>query len=296
MNAIDDGIIEMLSEGLDYAERDGKALVVANDGEHFSAGANIFLIAMLAQQKAFDKIEEVVGLFQKANIRFKYAKVPVVSAPFNYTFGGGAEIVLASSGVCAHAELYIGLVEVGVGLIPGGGGNSQFLVRARELVESKQINPGPMPTVQKAFETIGFAKVATSAQQAVNFGFLRPTDKYIMDRSRVLGEAKKMALELAEDYQPPEVPTFNLPGTHGRLALEYGIDGFVRNGVISEHDKKIGYKLARVLTGGDVHPTDTVTEQQLLDLEREAFVSLTGEQKTLDRIQHMLMKGKPLRN
>ncbi len=296
MNAIDEDIGQMMLRGVEEAERNGRALVIHNEGEHFSAGANIFMVLMLAQQKAFDKLEQIVKDFQDANMRLKYAKVPVVAAPFNYTFGGGAEISMACDRICAHAELYIGLVEVGVGLIPAGGGCSQFLIRAKELVEARRVNPGPMPIVQHAFETIAFAKVATSAEEGRRMGFLRKQDRYIMDRARVLGEAKKLALELAEGYTPPERPVYYLPGEGGRLAIEYVIDDFVRRGTISEHDKKIGYHLARVLTGGDTHPTEPVTEQEILDLEREAFVSLCGEPKTQERIQHMLMTGKPLRN
>lgn len=297
MNSIDDGIIEMLHAGVDETENNGKALVLHNEGEHFSAGANIFLVAMLAQQKAFNKLEDVVGMFQGINMRLKYASVPVVSAPFNYTFGGGCEISMSSDAICGHAELYIGLVEVGVGLVPAGAGCSQFLLRAKKLMESTRVNPGPLPISQYAFETIAFAKVATSAEEGRRIGYvIREADRYIMDRAKVLGEAKKQALEMSEGYQPPEKPIYHLPGTGGRMALQYGVDQFVAKGTISEHDAKIGYWLARVLTGGDVHPTDPVTEQELLDLEKEAFVSLCGEEKTLARIQHMLTKGKPLRN
>jgi 3-hydroxyacyl-CoA dehydrogenase len=297
MNSIDDGIIEMLHEGVDEAENNGKALVIHNEGEHFSAGANIFMVAMLAQQKAFDKVEEVVSMFQGVNMRLKYSSIPVVAAPFNYTFGGGCELSMSSDAICGHAELYIGLVEVGVGLIPAGAGCSQFLLRAKSLMEAKRVNPGPLPIAQHAFETIAFAKVATSAEEGRRVGFLgRKQDRYIMDRAKVLGEAKKQALELAEGYVPPEKPIYHLPGLGGRYAIEYVVNQFVDKGAISEHDAKIGKWLAKILTGGDVHPTDPVTEQHLLDLEREAFLSLCGEEKTLARIQHMLTKGKPLRN
>ncbi len=296
MNAIDEDIGQMLLRGVEEAEKNGRALVLHNEGEHFSAGANIFMVLMLAQQKAFDKLEKIVKDFQDANMRLKYANVPVVSAPFNYTFGGGCEMSMACDRIVGHAELYIGLVEVGVGLIPAGGGCAQFLVRAKDLMERKRVNPGPMPIVQHAFETIAFAKVATSAEEARKTGFLRRQDRYVMDRAKVLGEAKKAALDMVDGYQAPERPTYRLPGEGGRLAIEYVADDFMRKGMISEHDRKIAYKLARVLTGGDTHPSETVTEQHILDLEREAFVSLCGEQKTLDRIQHMLLKGKPLRN
>jgi 3-hydroxyacyl-CoA dehydrogenase len=297
MNSIDDQIIDMLDTGVEHAEQHGKALVIHNEGDHFSAGANIFLIAMLAQQKAFDKIGEVVEMFQGINMRLKYAAVPVVAAPFNYTFGGGCEISMAADAICGHAELYIGLVEVGVGLVPAGAGCSQFLLRAKKVMEAKRVNPGPLPISQHAFETIAFAKVATSAEEGRRIGYVaREQDRYVMDRAKVLGEAKKQALKMSEGYEPPSRPTYRLPGTSGRLALEYGIDQFVVKGAISEHDKKIGYHLARILSGGEVHPTDTVTEQDLLELEKEAFLSLCGEEKTLARIQHMLQKGKPLRN
>ncbi len=297
MNSIDGDIIGMLHEGVDAAEKGGKALVIHNEGEHFSAGANIFMVAMLAQQKAFDKVEEVVRMFQGVNMRLKYSSVPVVAAPFNYTFGGGCEISMAADAICGHGELYIGLVEVGVGLIPAGAGCSQFLLRAKALMDSKKVNPGPLPVSQHAFETIAFAKVATSAEEAKRIGFLgRKQDRYVMDRAKVLGEAKKQALEMAEGYVVPEKPVLNLPGTGGKLAIEYVVDQFVLKGAISEHDAKIGKWLARILTGGDVHPTDLVTEQQILELELEAFMSLCGEEKTLARIQHMLTKGKPLRN
>jgi len=301
MNAVDEDIGEMLIKGAEYAEKNGRGLVLHNEGDHFSAGANIFMVAMLAQQKAWDKLDAVVKGFQDANMRLKYATVPVVAAPFNYTFGGGAEMSMASDAICGHAELYIGLVEVGVGLIPAGSGCSQFLLRAKDVVAAQalrvnRINPGLLPIAQHAFETIAFAKVATSAEEAKKIGYLRKTDRYVMDRAQVLGEAKKMVLGMADGYRAPERPIYHLAGEGGRLAIEYAVDQFVLKGTISEHDAKIACHLARVLTGGDAHSTEPVTEQQILDLEREAFMSLCGEQKTMDRIQYMLTKGKPLRN
>ena len=209
--------------------------------------------------------------------------------------GGGMEMIGCCDLRVASAESYIGLVEVGVGLIPGAGGNLRILANLSKKIKTGIT--GTLPLVQKAFETIGFAKVATSAKEAKKFSYLRKNDKIILNRARLLHEAKNEAINMYNNYKAPELRKFKLPGASGRLVVETSIKGFVKSKKISEHDALIGRKLAYVLTGGkNGGPFSPVDEQYLLDIEREAFISLCGEPKTIERIEHMLKKGKPLRN
>jgi 3-hydroxyacyl-CoA dehydrogenase len=288
MNAIGGDTMEMLHAGVKEASKNFAALVVGNDAPNFSAGANLMLLLLEAQEGNWDEIDLMVRAFQKTTMALKYADVPVVVCPAGLTLGGGCEIALHGARVQAAAESYIGLVEVGVGLIPAGGGTKEMLARAASTDEA----------VQGVFETIGFAKVSTSGPDAKRYGYLRDADGITMNRDRLIGDAKSLALSLAAPgYQPPQ-PREAIPvGGEGMLAiLKLGVHLAWRAGRISDHDKLIGGKLAWILAGGDLPRPGTLSEQQLLDLEREAFLSLCGERKTQERIAHTLKTGKPLRN
>jgi 3-hydroxyacyl-CoA dehydrogenase len=294
MNAIGADTIQMLQAGAKEAATNFAALVVGNDAVNFSAGANLMLLLLEAQEGNWDEVDLMVRAFQGATMALKYADVPVVVAPAGLTLGGGCEIALHADRVRAAAETYMGLVEVGVGLIPAGGGTKEMLTRAMEAIPA---GADPMPAVQRVFETIGFAKVSTSAPDALRLGYLREADSVSMNRERLLEDAKTLALERMPDYVRQQPRAATRVGGAGVLAtLKLGIHLALRGGRISEHDALIGRKLAWILAGGNVpHPT-TLTEQQLLDLEREAFLSLCGERKTQERIAHTLKTGKPLRN
>jgi 3-hydroxyacyl-CoA dehydrogenase len=296
MNAIGGDTVQMLQLGVREASQNFAALVVGNDGPNFSAGANLMLMLLEAQEENWDDIDMGIRAYQQAFTSLRYADVPVVVAPAGLALGGGCEIVLHGNRVQAAAESYIGLVEVGVGLIPAAGGTKEMVARAME-----QMPPGTtdyLPYVQRAFETIAFAKVSTSGPDAQRIGYLAATDAFTMNRERLLSEAKARALQRVRDgYQPPpcrrEIPV----GGDAVLApLKLGVHLAWRAGRISDHDALIGRKLATVMAGGNLpHPTK-VSEQVLLDLEREAFLSLLGERRTQERIQHTLKTGKPLRN
>ena len=238
-------------------------------------------------------IEQKLSEGQQAYLALKYAPFPVVGAPAGMALGGGCEIMMHCDAVQAHAETYIGLVEAGVGLIPGWGGSKEMIVRAFAL----QGRPGgPMPPVVSAFETISLAKVSGSAQEAQDLLYLRARDDITMNRQRVLADAKATALSLVEDYEPPERPEVALPGPSGLATLRIVVDGVVRQGKASEYDRTVAMALAEVLTGGETDALQLVDEDQLLAMERDAVMSLLRQTKTLDRIEHMLDTGKPLRN
>jgi 3-hydroxyacyl-CoA dehydrogenase len=295
MNAIGADTVQMLQAGVREAAKNFAALVVGNEGVHFSAGANLMLVLLEAQDENWDELDQMVRAFQGAVMGLRYADVPVIVAPAGLALGGGCEIALHGDRVQAAAETYIGLVEVGVGVIPAGGGTKEMTARAAESVP-----PGAdlMPPIQKAFETIGFAKTSTSGPDAMRLGYLRSSDAVTMNRDRLIADAKAHALQrVADGYQRP-VPRTAIPvgGDAVLAALKLGIHLAWRAARISDHDALIGRKLAAIMAGGAVpHPT-TVGEQHLLDLEREAFLSLLGERKTQERIQHTLKTGKPLRN
>jgi 3-hydroxyacyl-CoA dehydrogenase len=296
MNAIGGDTLSILHAGVKEAERGFQALVVGNDATNFSVGANIMLLLLEAQEGNWDEVDMMVRAFQNATMALRYAAVPVVVAPAGMTLGGGCEVLLHADRVQAAAESYIGLVEVGVGLVPAGGGAKEMTVRASEGVTT--LTHDFLPAIQKAFETIGFAKVATSAAEARTLGFLRPVDRVSMNRDRIISDAKAQALSLANaGYQPPPPRTAVAVGGEPVLsALKLGIHLAHRAGRISDHDALIGRHLANILAGGALPHAALVTEQYLLDLEREAFLSLSGELKTQQRIEHMLKTGKPLRN
>ena len=296
MNAIGSDTLQMLQAGVREAERNFVALVVGNDAPHFSAGANLMLLLLEAQEENWDDIDLIIRQFQQSTMGLRYSKVPVVVAPAGLALGGGCEICLHGDRVQAAGETYMGLVEVGVGLIPAGAGTKEMVARAAE-----QMAPGSsdfLPTIQRAFELIGFAKTSASGPDAQRLGYLRPVDAITMNRDRLMADAKARALQRVRDgYQPPP-PRMAIPvgGSTVAAALKLGVHLAWRAGRISDHDALIGRKLATIMAGGDVpHPT-TVTEQRLLDLEREAFLSLVAERKTQERIQHTLKTGKPLRN
>ena len=293
MNAIGGDTIQMLQEGVREASKNFHALVVGNDAQHFSAGANLMLVLLEAQEENWDEIDLMVRAFQQSTMALRYADVPVIVAPAGLAIGGGCEIVLHADRVQAAAESYIGLVEVGVGLIPAGGGTKEMVVRAAEARTGSDL----LPVVQRAFETIAFAKTSASAPDAQRLGYLRPTDAYTMNRERLLADAKARALQRVRDgYQPPVPRSVPVGGDAVAAPLKLGVHLAHRAGRISDHDALIGRKLATIMAGGSLpHPT-TVSEQHLLDLEREAFLSLVAERKTQERMAHTLKTGKPLRN
>jgi 3-hydroxyacyl-CoA dehydrogenase len=295
-NPVDGGILDILAGSLEEATKRGlEGLVISHEGVHFCAGANLALILELAKAKRFGLIEEVSRTFQSLSQAIKYAPFPVVAAPFSVTLGGGFEMIACCDRVVPLAELYCGAVEVGVGLIPGAGGNLRLLTNLSERMPPRRV--GPMAAVQKTFETIGFAKVSTSAHEAVELGYLRPDSRIVLSRDHLIASAKQEVLDLADGYAPPAPPELIPPGEGGRLAIEIAIENFVKAGTISEHDALVAKKLAWVLTAGDRGDgMQPVEEQYFLDLEREAFVSLAGEEKSQARMGHMLKTGKPLRN
>ena len=283
MNILGEDQVGMIRAGIEETERNYQAMVIANQGENFSAGANLTLILLAAQEGEWDELDAAVRRFQQANMAIKYAPKPVVAAPFGMTLGGGCEVTLHAACVQAAAETYMGLVEVGVGVIPAAGGCKELVVR---LGDSR-----------KALELIGFAKVSTSAEDARQLGLLRPGDRISMNPQRLIADAKTLALSLVPNYAPG-VPRTDVPvaGDSGYAQLKLGVWIGREGGYISDYDMVIGEKLAYVLNGGRLTGKQTVSEQYLLDLEREAFLSLCGNVKTQERMQHMLKTGKPLRN
>ncbi len=297
MNPIDGSIIDMMREAVELVPKHGfRGLVIGHQGPNFSAGANIALIVQACAAGAWDQIEQLTKTFQNAAQGLKFAGFPVVAAPFNLCLGGGYEAAACADRLVASAELYCGLVEVGVGLIPGAGGNLRVLLN--NLNKLEKARSGPFPVVQKTFETIAFGKVSSSAKEAVAFGYLTRNDAIVLNSAHVLSSAKRAVLDLIDGYKPPkEREDILLPGEGVRLAIEAMLQDMVKAGKISPHDALIGTKLANVLTGGNIaSATRPVSEQTLLDLEREAFVSLCGEKLSVDRMKFMLKKGKPLRN
>ena len=297
MNAIGGDIIAMIDDTIGMVESEMRGLVVANHASNFSAGANLMLLLFEIEDENWEEIDFAIRQFQDAFLKLKYARVPVVTAPAGMALGGGCEICLAADRIVAHAETYMGLVEVGVGLIPAGGGCKESLIRAFEALP-EGYDGDYFPFVRKIFETIGMARVSTSAEEARKYRYLRREDSICMNRDALIHQAKAMVLAMdAQGYRPPRPPE-NLVamGDNGRALLELGIYYMEEGKQISPYDAHIGRKLAWVLTGGDVLPGSRVTEQYILDLEREVFLSLCGEEKTQERIRHMLQKGKPLRN
>ena len=293
MNALDPEILGLLGKALGVVAQGYRGMVIYNEGENFSVGANLGIAMFAANVAAWPVIEQQVAGGQAAYKALKYAPVPIVGAPSGMALGGGCEILLHCSAVQAHSETYMGLVEVGVGLLPGWGGCKELL--ARWQVDPK-LPRGPMPAVAKVFEIISTAQVSKSAAQARGLGFLRATDQVTMNRDRLLYDAKRRVLALAEDYQPPKASEYRLPGPGGRVALDLAVEGFAATGKATPHDVVVSKAVARVLTGGEADPLDTLTEDDITTLERGAFMALVRNPASLARTEHMLATGKPLRN
>ena len=295
LNVIGGDTVAMMNAGVEEASRNFQALVIGNDAPAFSAGANLMLLLLEAQEENWDEIDLLVRTFQAAVLALRYAGVPVVAAPAGLALGGGCEIVLHADRVQAAAETYIGQAEVGAGLIPAGCGTKELLARFTARAPAGAADT--LPYIQQAFELIGFGTVSTSAADARRLGLLRDTDAVTMNRERLLADAKASALVLARTgYQPPAPRDIRVGGAGVRAALDLGVHLARRAGRISDYDAQIGRTLSRVLAGGDLPHATAVSEQRLLDLEREAFLSLCGEPKTQERIAHVLKTGKPLRN
>jgi len=296
MNSIGGDVLDGINKAIDLAEKEYQGLVVCNDGKNFSVGANIGMIFMMAVEQEYDELNMAIKYFQDTMMRMRYSSIPTVSAPHNMTLGGGCELSLHADKVVAHAETYIGLVEFGVGVIPGGGGSKEMTVRAADTYQKDDVE---LNRLRENFLTIGMAKVSTSAYEAYDTNILQKgKDIVVMNKDRQLAIAKKHALLMAENgyTQPIQRADVKVLGKQALGAFYVGTDQMYAGKYISEHDKKIANKLAYVMAGGDLSAATHVSEQYLLDLEREAFLSLTGERKTLERLQHMLKKGKPLRN
>lgn len=295
MNALGAEIIEGINLSIKKAEDEFIGLVIGNEGQNFSAGANLAMLFMAASDQEFDEIELSARAFQNTMTRARFSSVPVVAAPSGMALGGGCELSLHCDAIQAHAETYIGLVEMGVGLIPGGGGTKEFTLRASDAyaVGNPELN-----TLQTYFMNIATAKVSTSAEEAKEMNIIKPGDKITLNRSNVLADAKQRVLQLADAgyTQPVERTDIRVHGKSSLAYFEAGITGMVYGSYISEHDAKIARKVAWIMSGGDLSAPTNVSEQYLLDLEREAFLSLCGEIKTLERIQSVIFKGKPLRN
>jgi 3-hydroxyacyl-CoA dehydrogenase len=296
MNSIDDEIVAMMHKAVDISETDFRGLVIGNDSVNFSAGANIFGLLMAANNGQYEDIRKLVQSLQNACQRLRYSSVPVVTAPGGLALGGGAEMTMSGNAIQAKAELYMGLVEFGVGVIPGGSGNLQLLRNVYgPYAADKDFDA--FPFLKKVFLTIGTAKVATSAEEAREFGFLGANDGISLNSDFVLSDAKARAIGMAESgFRPPRPTQFLLPGPSGAATIDMMLYDMEINGQVSAHDRLIGKHLARVLTGGDTTPTTLVSEERLLELEQEAFLSLCGEEKTRERLAFMLQNGKPLRN
>ncbi|RZK54722.1 MAG: 3-hydroxyacyl-CoA dehydrogenase/enoyl-CoA hydratase family protein [Pedobacter sp.] len=296
MNTIGGDTLTAINKAIDMAEKDYRGVVIGNDGANFSAGANVGMIFMMAVEQEWEELNMAIRMFQNTSMRIRYSSIPVVVAPHNLTLGGGCEFSLHADFVQLNAETYMGLVEFGVGVIPGGGGTKEFALRASDEYADDQIVQNAL---KNRFLTIGMAKVSTSAVEAVELGYLQK-DKYAisMNRSRLIADAKAKAIELADAgyTKPVQRKDIKVLGKQGLGIVYAGANTMYSGNYISDHDKKISEKLGWVMCGGDLSSPTEVTEQYLLDLEREAFLSLCGERKTLERIQSIVTKGKPLRN
>ena len=295
MQPIDNSILKMINFGLDLIEKDKyKGMVLGHQGTNFCVGADLNLLLELSRNKEWKKLNYVIKNLQDTTQRIRFSKSPIIATPFQLTLGGGVEIIQPSSHIIAASETYMGLVEVAVGLIPGGGGNLRMILNAL----SSKTKETTFQKIQKIFEIIGFAKTSANAHEAKKMGLLRPADTIIMNKDHLIKEAKTKALELSTNYKTPKYhENLLLPGKGGKIALDTSLKNFMIQGKISKYDQKIGEKLSYVLTGGEnASLIKEVDEQYILDIERDCFVSLIGEKLTQERIKYMLEKGKPLRN
>lgn len=298
MNAVDADIVSLLHGAMDIAENEGwNGIVIGNEHkESFSAGANLFFLLMAIKQGMWSAVEKLVDDFQAANLRLRQCGVPTVAAPAGLALGGGSEVMMGADAIRAHAELYAGLVEVGVGLIPGGGGTLDMLERfCGNLPDDPSFDP--LPFVKGAFTAIAMAKVSVGAEDARKLGLLKPSDGVTLSRDLLIHDAKQVVLGLARaGYRPPRPMSFRLPGPNGAAAFRWFLDTMRLGSHITEHEFKIASKLAWVLCGGETSTRHKVSQQRILELEKEAFLSLCGEPKSQERMQYMLEKNKPLRN
>ncbi|KGK91130.1 3-hydroxyacyl-CoA dehydrogenase [Desulfosporosinus sp. HMP52] len=294
-NSIGADILTMIHKSLEEVDKNYLGMVIGNQGKNFCVGANLMQILLEAEEENWDDLDYMVRQFQNGTMALKYAKKPVVAAPFGMTLGGGCEVCLHSHAIQASSETYMGLVEVGVGLIPGGGGTKEMAIRAMEGI-LPGIQAAPDYFFAKRFEIVAMAQVSNSAEKARQLGFLRADDRYSMNPDHVILDAKARVIDLARSFRPNLPKKYKVGGPGVRATLELALHGMREGNYISEYDQHIGKKVAYAITGGDRPAGMLVDEQYLLDIEREAFMSLVGEPKTQDRIRHMLAKGKPLRN
>jgi len=295
MNSISGDILSLTTKATARAEAEGVGLVVANQGVNFSVGANLMLLAVALAEGALEDVDLMIRMFQKATMALKYAKVPTVAAPFGMTLGGGAEFSLHADAIVAHAETYMGLVEIGVGLLPAGGGTKELCLRAVE--QSRLYQTDVSPFLFKNFQNIGMAKVSMGAAELRGLGYLRPGDSITMDKDRLIADAKQKVLALACNYRPTSpIEELPAPGRSVAASIKSQLWNMCQGGFITEYEEFLGGTIAEVICGGDVPAGTLISEDYLLRLEREAFLKLCGQQKTAERIQHMLKKGKPLRN
>ena len=296
MNVINQNIISSLKKGVEIAEKDFKGLVIGNEGSHFSAGADISMIFLLSVEQEYDELNHVMKIFQDTMMRLRYSAIPVVAAPHGYTLGGGCEFCLQCDAVVPYSETYIGLVEAGIGLLPGGGGMKEMILRASDKFKKNDVE---VNILQEYFMNIGMGKTATSGFEGYELDyFIKGRDITVMNKKNQINIAKQKALNLfdAGYTKPIERNDIKVLGKQALGMLYVGVDSLRAGDYISDHDKKIANKIAYVLCGGDLSQPTKVSEQYLLELEREAFISLCGERKTLERMQYMLKNGKPLRN
>jgi 3-hydroxyacyl-CoA dehydrogenase len=295
MNAISTDILTLTHKAIRRAEEDGVGLVIANQGANFSVGANLMLLAVALAEGALEDIDMVVRAFQKATMAIKYARVPVVTAPFNMALGGGCEYSLHADRINASAETYMGLVEIGVGLLPAGGGIKEMCIRAVDLAD--QYETDVYPFILKYFKQIATAQVSMGAAELFSMGYMGEGDFISMNLDRLIGDAKQQVLALAVNYRPPK-KRINIaaPGRDVAASIKTQLWNMKMGGHITEYEEEMGAVIAQVICGGDVNPGTMISEDYLLELERKNFLKLCANKKTAERIQHMLKTGKPLRN
>jgi 3-hydroxyacyl-CoA dehydrogenase len=295
MNTISGDILAMTHKAITRAESDGVGLVVGNQGVNFSVGANLMLLAVALAEGAYEDIDMMVRAFQKATMAIKYAKVPVVAAPFNMALGGGSEFCLHAAALNAYAETYMGMVEIGVGLLPAGGGTKEMCLRAAAL--AKRYDTDVTPFIFKNFKQLGMAKVSMGAAELFDMGYMRDGDSISMDIDHLIADAKEKVVSLAVNYRPKrKVENVPAPGRSVAASIKSQLWNMKMGGFATEYEAEMGGVIASIICGGDVPAGMPISEDYLLQLEREGFLKLCGNKKTAERIQHMLKKGKPLRN